>query len=557
MYIRPDSNIKIYSGVPLDNSYENTLWFDDVSDQNSYFHGNYNILKYTLTAQSYQRVVKGTMRVEIMAEDLYDCNYLAFQNEGFGYKWFYAFILSVEYINNTTSEITFEIDIMQTYLFDVRIRECFVEREHSSTDNIGDNIVPENLETGEYLSIEESLNFELNDYKILAMVAQEPDEQSAVGSFNLNWKQAPLTRVGNTIQCCSYYIYDNDHEGLMGLEGLLDDYASKGKPDAILGVFMIPSVLIRNNDKPASPSLYEDEPFSKTINIEKKINDSFEGYTPRNKKLYTYPYNFLYCTNMVGTSSVYPYEFFPNSYYCGFTMYGNPTANTEIIMFPENYKGSSGVNKDEGMILKGFPQIAYNVDTFRAWLAQNSGSIAGSLLASAVAGLIIPSIGPVAGLNAGVTAGADGALSGLLGQVSGMTPSFAGASATGVGVFNTLAKIADHSVQPIQTRGNDTCGILVAKGMFEYTFFNKRIRGSFARIIDEYFTMFGYATHRVKVPNRCVRQRWTYTKTVGCNAIGECPADDIKRIKQIYDKGITFWVNPNEVGNYSLSNNPL
>ena len=552
MYIAPDSTIKIYSGIPLDNSYENTLWFSSVSAQNSYFHGG--IAKYTLTDQSYQRVVKSKMRVAITAENLYDCNYLAFQNRAFGHKWFYAFILNVEYINNETSEITFEIDIMQTYFFDVTLKESFVEREHASTDTIGDNIVPENLELGDYLTIEEPLKFELNDYKILAMVAQYPDAQSAIGNINLNWHQAPLTYVGNTIQCCQYYIYNNDNIGLIGLQGLLDDYASKGKPDEILGIFMIPSIFVRNNEQPDAPSLYTDEPFSKTINIEKKINDSFEGYTPKNKKLYTYPYNFLYCTNMVGTSAVYPYEFFPNVYYCGFTMYGNPTANTEVIMFPENYKGSSGINKDEGMILKGFPQVAYNVDTFRAWLAQNSGSIAGSLLASAVAGIVIPSVAPVAGMGAGVSAGASGALEGLLGQVSGMTPSFAGASATGIGVFNTLAKIADHSVQPIQTRGNDTCGILAAKGMFEYTFFNKRIRGSFARIIDEYFTVYGYATHRVKVPNRHVRQHWTYTKTVGCNLVGECPADDVRKMKQIYDKGITFWVNPSEVGNYSLSN---
>ena len=557
MYIAPDSTIKLYSGIPLDNSYDNTLWFNSVSAQNSYFHSG--IAKYTLTEQSYQRVVKGRMRVGIKAENLYDCNYLAFQNSSFGYKWFYAFILSVEYVNNDASEIVFEIDVMQTYLFDVTLKDSFVEREHSSTDTIGDNIIPENLELGEYLSIEEPLKFQLNDYKILVLVAQIETSNTDVAGFGpvVTYGQAPLTKVGNTIQCCSYYIYNNDHYGLVGLQALLETYSTAGKPDEILGVFMIPSILVRNNDEPTNPSLYDDEPFSKTINIEKKINDSFEGYTPRNKKLYTYPYNFLYCTNMIGTSAVYPYEFFPNTYYCGFTMYGNPTANTEIIMFPENYKGSSGVNKDEGMMLKGFPQVAYNVDTFRAWLAQNSGSIAGSLLAAAVAGIAIPAIAPVAGVGAGVSAGADGALAGLLGQVSGMTPGFAGASATGVGVFNTLAKIADHSVQPIQTRGNDTCGILSAKGMMEYTFFNKRIRGSFAQIIDEYFTMYGYATHRVKIPNQHVRERWTYVKTVGCNMVGECPADDVRKMKQIYDKGITFWVNPSEVGNYSLSNNTL
>ena len=97
MYIVPNSNIKIYKDVPLDNTYNHTLYFSSLSEQNAYFHGSSSILKYNLTSQSYQRVVKGSMRVEIKADNLYDCNYIAFQNTNFGNKWFYAFITSVEF----------------------------------------------------------------------------------------------------------------------------------------------------------------------------------------------------------------------------------------------------------------------------------------------------------------------------------------------------------------------------------------------------------------------------------------------------------------------------
>ena len=121
MYIVPNSNVKIYKDVPLDNTYNHTLYFSSLNEQNAYFHGNPSILKYNLTSQSYQRVVKGSMRVAIKSDNLYDCNYLAFQNASFGIKWFYAFITSVEYVNNETSEITFEIDSLQTYLFDVQL----------------------------------------------------------------------------------------------------------------------------------------------------------------------------------------------------------------------------------------------------------------------------------------------------------------------------------------------------------------------------------------------------------------------------------------------------
>ena len=115
MYIEPNTVIKILKDCPLDNSYDHTIFFTSASDQLSFFNEH---TKYALDKQSYQRVKRGYMRVSIQAENLYDCNYLMFQNTSFGTKWFYAFIKSVEYINNVTSEIEFEIDVMQTWFFD-------------------------------------------------------------------------------------------------------------------------------------------------------------------------------------------------------------------------------------------------------------------------------------------------------------------------------------------------------------------------------------------------------------------------------------------------------
>ena len=66
--------------------------------------------------------------------------------------------------------------------------------------------------------------------------------------------------------------------------------------------------------------------------------------------------------------------------------------------------------------------------------------------------------------------------------------------------------------------------------------------------------MFGYATKKIKVPNRNVRPHWCYTKTRDCVVKANAPADDVRKICQIYDNGITFWKNPSEVGNYSLDN---
>ena len=89
-----------------------------------------------------------------------------------------------------------------------------------------------------------------------------------------------------------------------------------------------------------------------------------------------------------------------------------------------------------------------------------------------------------------------------------------------------------------------------------------RIQGQFAKIIDDFFSMYGYKTNRLKVPNRNGRKAWNYVKTCGCNLTGSAPADVTASLVNIYDKGITFWRcidlstgNPfNRVGDYSLDN---
>ena len=134
MYIEPNSNIRILKDVPLDKTFDHTIYFNSASAQATYFMG---LQKYNLNNYTYQRVKRGYARVGIKADNLYDCNYMMFQNTSYGNKWFYAFITSVEYLNNECSQIEFEIDVMQTWFFDYSLDQCFVEREHTVTDNIG------------------------------------------------------------------------------------------------------------------------------------------------------------------------------------------------------------------------------------------------------------------------------------------------------------------------------------------------------------------------------------------------------------------------------------
>ena len=148
--ITPITAVKVLRGVPLDSTYTDTFgkgFFPNVSAQVAYFTRK---AKYTFTDLTPVRM-QNMLRLPIVADDLFDCNYIMFQNANFGQKWFYAFIDEINYINPSCSEVSFTLDVMQTWLFDYTIHPSFVEREHINNDSIGQNIVAENLELGDYV----------------------------------------------------------------------------------------------------------------------------------------------------------------------------------------------------------------------------------------------------------------------------------------------------------------------------------------------------------------------------------------------------------------------
>ena len=140
MYVEPSTDVYILKNCPLESSYEHTVIFDSEEAQANYF---LSLAKYHPTSgdehkkATYQRVNLNALKIELPVEKLYDCNYMMFKNEYFENKWFYAFITSVEYVNNRTSLINYYIDVIQSWFFETELKACFVEREHVVDDRIG------------------------------------------------------------------------------------------------------------------------------------------------------------------------------------------------------------------------------------------------------------------------------------------------------------------------------------------------------------------------------------------------------------------------------------
>ena len=128
MYITPNTQLRLLYDIPLDNTYKNTLYFESMTQQINFFIGK---TKLNFTELSYQRIDDGVLRIDVNPGDVYNCNYMMFQNTAYDNTWFYAFITNVEYVNNACTYIYYEIDVMQTWFFHCTLKESFVVREQT------------------------------------------------------------------------------------------------------------------------------------------------------------------------------------------------------------------------------------------------------------------------------------------------------------------------------------------------------------------------------------------------------------------------------------------
>lgn len=530
----PSTTIRILKNCPLDTSYDHTLYFATKAAQTDYFKG---LTKYNLTNQTYQRVKRGYMRVQYKAEDLYDCNYIMFQNASFGDKWFYAFITSVEYVNNITSEIRFQIDAMQTWFFDYTLDTCFVEREHSVTDVAGENLVTENIGYGDYVIASQEYSGKFTDWVIVVIRAASAIGQLNTGGF-----------YGKLFSQCEYETYELDGDGVAGIHDLLQLLSILNNDNSVLDIFMLPRAFvptkIANQPDP--------NPYS-TIAYCTGDTGSLGTYTPRNKKLLTYPYQLLDVDNMQGENLELHYEYFNHPAVPQFKLIPSISTDSKIVLTPVNYKGYNVIS--DSLSMASFPKCPYATNDFAAKVVQAGMGVA---LASLTKGASIPvtTPKPYSPSNAPALPPPKLDKTGYfeIPEEQPMRtydiPSIAQIAAITGGLGNLLRGANTRASNA--NSGNAWFNM----GKFDFQFTKKTIRPEFARIIDDYFDRFGYATMRNKVPNTHSRPHWNYVKTQACTITGSIPCDDAQFICSLYDRGITFWKSGSEVGNYSLDNSP-
>lgn len=513
MAVAPNSTVRVLRNVPIDQNYRNTLYFATTDAQYNYFVAQ---TKYTFSEMTYQRR-ESSIYVQVSPDALFDCNYIMYQNTNYNTRWFYAFITAVNYVNDNTAEIVFQMDVIQSWWGNWELEQCFVERQHTTTDNIGDNLLAENLALGDYTYTPELQPPLFSRLGLRITVA---------ATFDKNFEPAEGNVVGNTYSgiCLNQFSLTDE----AGVNEFIQQATEKQLSDGIVGIFIAPYIV----GSPISQ-------YGIDYECPKKYGQ-FGNYTPKNNKLYTYPYNFLYVYTDDGTENDYAYEYFDDSENAVFKIYLGFSMNPDAIMIPQYYKGQSE-NLSEKIPLGNFQQCAYNIDSFKAWLAQNAS------------GYIINAAQSVVGGAMGAANSLFNSESGLAGAVPGIISNLSNAIFSLAQDVNT---VWHASRMPHSAKGSSTGGATTTNGLKNFYPFNARIREEYARNIDSFWTMYGYPIRRVQTPNIHARPQFTYVKTQGCFVRGYMPASDIQRIESIFDNGITFWTNAANVGNYSVNNSP-
>ena len=546
----PQGIIYVYRHVPLDNTYQHTLHFKTRADQLRYFNiaphspvtSSNEFMKLEFHGQTVTRNERKIIHVDHNYADLMDCNYVAYLNKPFASPdpttdlgiWVFGFIISVEYKNDYVTDIEFEIDVMQTFMWNYALRECFVEREHSLTDNIGDSLTPEPITDMPLQTTQIQQTDLMEIYDVVFFTVCRVSTHDGSDSPQLVNRQEPYFQQVGGVPFGGDYVYFKE-TATVEMRKFIKLCGNAGALESLVTAIIFPKEFAED---PALPHIIR-------VNKPQQIS----GYTPKNNKLFTYPYNSLIVDN--GQSEiVLRYEYFnPDAYGDNdikFVIRAFLSGQPQIRCEPLDYGAfntdiAQQVRNPEAKyvsVMEHFPVVAFGGNNAANWLEQNA------------LGLTITTALDFGEIIGGTLAGEPRAIVG-------------GVSALGRDVGNVITKM--NTPATMRTNTQSFSDVLDHDRDFQFKCVQLCKEG--AKIVDDFFTMYGYNTQQVKIPNikdyDTCRPSFNYIKCSNISYDWELRPDGasvphkyMKKITEIYNNGITFWKNPDRVGRYGDNNAP-
>nr|DAV80936.1 MAG TPA: Major tail protein [Bacteriophage sp.] len=526
----PNTNLRLLS-TPLESDYSNTLYFANVAAQTAYFTG-----KTVKVISDFNYIKKdNSIAINEHIDSLYNCNYVMYQNSNFTNKWFYAFIVRMEWLSNNSTRIYLATDVIQTWFFDITYYQSYIDRCHSDTDIVGDNIVPEDFTGAGRGGYDQAGSQDLTPNWVTVFATTRPDGTPL--------PPTDLSGIISGTGAAWRHQYDN-----ATLTTLLNEYVKNGTATAVAKIQQWPA----GNH-------------SATFSFAKHPS-TINGYSPKNKKLLSGAFISCYMT-MFGQELEFNPEYITGnsvsaqivvddtsgSVGCTITNYGNSNiANFSLVaVIPESswaynqYKNDYNLHSGSNAIYQERMRYQRNLNAANA----NVGAVQG--IASTIAGAI-DTVNPVTWALGKGRQAVSNVIEGA--QQTYNQGAIAGWYEKGVDeISQDLATITESYSAPA-TGSVATSNIYITGNKTALSYGYKVPPRDIIKRCDDYLTVYGYKQSTYKVPNLHARLNWTYIRTLGLRASGNFPDEDMDLIKRIFDKGIFFWSSTAIFGNFDQLN---
>ena len=581
------TSIRLMSGVPFYNDYKDTRWFDNRTQQDSYFNSRTTV--HNMGGQnSFQRIEgRHFVKVNKSIDDLWGTNYLTFLNRN---KRFYAFVTTMEYINDGLTHVYFEIDVLQTWLFEMNFKPSYVVREHRKLwNNDGTpviNTIDEGLNYGLEYDVVESIQITPHPFKWLVIASKQPiatgDEYKAstVGIPQpLTYYVVPFfdddttpnlvlekNNLGYTIlepskvlkalyeietavnNIVSIYVTD-----FIGVNVWYDsDSKTITIPDTNQFVFDVVNLKSDIGSIMEVQKITTFSALSKEVSTNKYKLNNVDVSNVKESKLLMYPYTVLVLDDFKGNRQEFKLEYIESKQLL-LRWKGSVGISNFNTIAPSNYNKEQNSNlslqtSNEDALISDQPNdVPILADMLSAYLQGEKNSIKNrqsQLQFNSMANLI----------GQGASTIASTATGNYLGTFAGLTNMVQGAGNTVYELQGINAKMKDiNNIPPqLQKQGSNTNYNYGNRynGVFAMI---KQIKPEYKKILEDFFHMFGYKTNELKIPNFHTRQHFNYIETKSCTITGNFNNNDLQKLKNVFNNGITLW-HTNDIGNYNLSN---
>lgn len=545
VYAMQANELMICADVPLDASQVRQLSFADKNEQYNYFRSK---AIRVFTDFKYIREHRG-VKVPVNAEEIGNACYLCFKNQASG-KWYYAFVTQVIYINPETSLLNFEIDVYQTFLFDMVIRDCDISREHVANDDFKTNTVQEPVDVGDYVIAHEEVQV-LGDldsnYPFIILSAidllsdpgtlEEPKVTAAQGGV-----------YGGLPSAVRAYLVEPNQWETSSITAIMEALSSyPWVSQSILAIYAVPSfgfsgtVTVRKSAMGFNIGVISDSssPFRSgaggaLIGWQSK----FPSY--KNKKMYNSQFSFIECLLPNGNRFVLKPEFIKDS--APVVMLVStliPAPN--FYFYTPDYCGAEEDFLLNANNISGFPCFPVQNNTYPLQTAQAeaTNTLVHSQNRSNIfwdtVGNVVQSVFTGDPLNV-LSTGID-AYKNVRSEIQNSER-----DRQRIGQMQTNVSLTGASGGGLAT--------FIASKKLEILYRWWTVKPEFAEKIEQFFDVYGYKVSRFGVPNLNSRPRYNYIKCNNVNIYGNIPNEFLQPLRNMFINGFTLWHDKNNVGTY-------